>query len=126
MARMGQKPCRCILDHMRLGFVRIGVLAIGLYEDKQYQEALAVLNQCLQINPTNLDCITTKAESLFALGHLRETKSLVEQSLTLAAITELDTAAKEQLRRLLTRVNEGLKNQPPSPPRSSSVRSQPR
>src|SRR5450756_630479 len=25
MARMGQKPCRCILDHMRLGFVRIGV-----------------------------------------------------------------------------------------------------
>src|SRR5450759_5950386 len=25
MARMGQKPCRCILDHMRLGFVRIGI-----------------------------------------------------------------------------------------------------
>src|SRR5450830_475457 len=25
MARMGQKPCRCSLDHMRLGFVRIGV-----------------------------------------------------------------------------------------------------
>ena len=98
----------------------LSVLASGLNGDNQRQEALAVSNRCMQIDPTNLSCSSEKADSLFALGRLQETKSIVEKSLTLAAITEIDAKSKEMLRLLLTRVNAALKHQPPASPKASS------
>lgn len=94
----------------------LGGLATGLNEDNQHQEALAVSNRCLQFEPTNMPCIYEKANSLFSLRRVQETKSFIEKSLTMASITELDDAAKKALRRLLTDVNIALKNQPAAHP----------
>jgi tetratricopeptide (TPR) repeat protein len=79
-------------------------LATGLNGDSQHQEALSVADRCLQINAEDLSCLFEKANALYHLGRLPEAKSLIEKSLALAAITEVDAAAKQALQNLLTRV----------------------
>jgi S1-C subfamily serine protease len=61
-----------------------------------------------------------KSTISFALGQLQETKSVIEHSLRLPAITEGDALSKEMLRLILPRVNAALKNHPPISPRTSS------
>jgi hypothetical protein len=83
-------------------------LAIGLNSDNQYQEALGVVDRCLQINAAHLECLFLKSDALFHLGHLVEAKSLIKTSLVVGAISEVDAAAKRALQNLLTQVNMAL------------------
>ena len=83
-------------------------LAIGLNNDNQYQEALGVVDRCLQINAAHLLCLALKADALFHLGHIVEAKSLIKRSLAVGAISEVDAAAKQALKNLFTQVNMAL------------------
>jgi ATP-dependent protease ClpP protease subunit len=76
-------------------------LAIGLNSDNQYQEALGVVDRCLQINAAHLECLFLKSDALSHLGHLVEAKSLIKKSLAVGAI-------KRALQNLLTQVNMAL------------------
>lgn len=80
-------------------------LAAGLNLDNQAGEALPVANRCLQVRPEDISCRAEKANALYLLGRLSEAKSLIERSLSLPAITELDAASKRLLQGLLNQVN---------------------
>jgi hypothetical protein len=84
--------------------LHLGGLATGLNSDNQHQEAVAVANRCSQINPTDLSCLYEKANALLYLGHLTEARAIIENALTLGAITDLDAAVKPKLRELLAQV----------------------
>jgi tetratricopeptide (TPR) repeat protein len=83
-------------------------LAIALNEDGQYQEAVAVANRCLQVNPADLGCYFAKADGLQKRGQLQEAKAIIEKALTIGAITEVDASAKKALRALLPQINEAI------------------
>jgi clan AA aspartic protease (TIGR02281 family) len=83
----------------------LAVLASALIDDKQNQDALGVANRCLQTNAVMLACLSEKANALFYLGRLSEAKSVIERSLTLGAITEIDAGAKRSLQNLLSQIN---------------------
>jgi hypothetical protein len=86
-------------------------LASSLNYDQQRVEALGVANRCLQINATELPCLLQKAIALYSLGRSVEAKPLIEKSLTIGAVTEIDAAAQKNLRELLADVNTALKSQ---------------
>jgi hypothetical protein len=90
----------------------LGSLAAGLNGDNQQQEALGVANRCLQINAADLSCLYEKANALSYLGRLQEAKGVIEKSLTLGAITEVDAAVKPRLRELLAQVNAAITQTP--------------
>jgi clan AA aspartic protease (TIGR02281 family) len=86
--------------------VHLGSLATALNNDSQHQEAFGVANQCLQINSADLSCLLEKANALYSLARVSEAKSIIEGSLTLGAITQIDAAAKDRLRNLLSQINK--------------------
>jgi Flp pilus assembly protein TadD len=79
---------------------QLGGLASALNHDNQHEEALAVANRCLEIDARNFGCIYEKAAALESLGRVSEAESVVERSLSLPAITELDVTNKEALKKL--------------------------
>jgi tetratricopeptide (TPR) repeat protein len=85
--------------------LELAILARALNDDKEHQDALGVANRWLQVNSTELACLFEEADALSSLGRLREAKSVIERSLTLGAITEIDAAAKRYLQNLLLQVN---------------------
>jgi hypothetical protein len=93
--------------------LELGTLASALNEDKQHQDAPGVANRCLQVNSTELACLFAKADALTSLGRLREAKSVIERSLTLGAITEIDAIVKGNLQNLLLQINAALNERPP-------------
>jgi clan AA aspartic protease (TIGR02281 family) len=82
----------------------LGTLALALNHDNQHGEALGVANRCLEIKAGAFDCIFEKATALTDLGRVSEAKSVVERSLSLPAITELDVQGKEVLQALRSRL----------------------
>jgi clan AA aspartic protease (TIGR02281 family) len=82
--------------------IELGMLALFLNDAKENQDALGVANRCLQINAEELVCLCQKADALFHLGRLSEAKSIIERSLKLGAITEIDASAKRGLQNLLS------------------------
>lgn len=89
----------------------LGTLASGLTGDRQYEEALSVAHQCVQIS-IDLSCLFEKANALNYLGRLPEAKSIIEGSLSLGAITVVDAAAKGALRNLLVQINAAADSRP--------------
>jgi hypothetical protein len=83
--------------------LHLGSLALALNNDRQYQA-----NRCLQINAAELRCLSEKANALYYLGRLREAKSVIDGSLTLGAITEIDAGARRNLQELLPQVTAAL------------------
>jgi clan AA aspartic protease (TIGR02281 family) len=78
----------------------LGDLARVLNQDDQHQEAMGVANRCLEINRNDLPCLFQKATALFYLGRASEAKPIVEMSLSLGAITDLDVIVKRKLQQL--------------------------
>ena len=78
----------------------LGSLATALNGDNQRMKALNMANFCLRFNGNDLTCLLEKAEALYHLGRAPEAKAVVEMSLSLGAITDLDAAAKQALQRL--------------------------
>jgi tetratricopeptide (TPR) repeat protein len=94
--------------------LHLGALASALNNDGQHQEALGVANRCLQSNSAELPCLFEKANALKSLGSIREAKLVIESSLVLGAITEIDASAKRNLQDLLRQVNAALNADRPS------------
>jgi ATP-dependent protease ClpP protease subunit len=94
--------------------LHLGTLAFGLNNDGQYQEALGIADRCLQIRATDLPCLTEKANALNYLGRLSEAKTIIQRSLSLGAITELDVGYKRHLQDLLAQVNNDLNSRSPA------------
>ena len=89
-------------------------LAGDLNGDDQHQEALSIANRCLQINAVELSCLFEKASALNYLGRLSEAKAVIEKSLTLGAITEIDVGWKNNLQQLLLQVGTALNERAPA------------
>jgi ATP-dependent protease ClpP protease subunit/predicted ester cyclase len=86
----------------------LNTLASSLDGDGQPQEALGVANQCLQINPAYLACLSQKASALYSLGSFQDAKIVIEGSLAFGAITEFDVLAQKKLRKLSESINAAL------------------
>jgi hypothetical protein len=83
----------------------LDTLASNLDNDGQHEEALGVANRCLQIDPAHLACLSRKASALYSLGRFQDAKSIIEHSLALGAVTELDVLAQKTLRKLRASIN---------------------
>jgi ATP-dependent protease ClpP protease subunit len=68
----------------------------------------------LQINALELSCLFEKASALSCLGRLPEAKAVIEKSLTLGAITEIDVGWKKNLQQLLLQVGTALNGRAPT------------
>jgi S1-C subfamily serine protease len=90
-------------------------LNAGLLGTHQHSEALAVANQCLQINSANFGCTFDKAIALFYLKRPQEAKEAVERGLRYPAITEVDVKLKKILTSLRGEIDHLLQNQPTQP-----------
>jgi hypothetical protein len=110
LERQGLSYCK---DHMQADdyLSHLYSLASILNYDQQREEALGVANRCLQISATDLPCVLQKAIALYSLGRSSAAKPLIEKSLTIGAVTELDAAAQKNLRELLADVNTVLKSE---------------
>jgi hypothetical protein len=75
-------------------------LILSLIYDKQYEEALDAENRCLEINAQEIFCLAHKAYTLVFLRRFSEAALIVNQALPLSAVTEVDTYAKQDLRKL--------------------------
>jgi clan AA aspartic protease (TIGR02281 family) len=98
----------------------LGLLAEALNLDSQHQEALGVANNCLRISSRDLPCLLEKANALYHLGRLPEAKSVIEMSLSLGAITDIDVVVKKQLQQLLS-IMPTRGNAVPSPQPSNQI-----
>lgn len=90
----------------------LDLLASGLEDDGQHQDALAIANRCLQIDAAYLPCFYRKASALNSLMRFREAKSAIDKSSAIAAITQLDVAIQRKLRKLSVSVNAALNSKP--------------
>src|SRR5215469_12811907 len=88
--------------------LHLAALASALNTSAQYEDAFGVAERCLRMDPAGLSCLFEKANALYRLGRLREAKSVIESSLRLGAITEIDASEKRNLRNLLLQVNAAL------------------
>jgi clan AA aspartic protease (TIGR02281 family) len=92
--------CQADIRRMNDYAMHLGTLAGALNGDNQPQEALGVANSCLRTNDNDLRCLAEKTDALYHLGRVAEAKSVVEMSLSIGAITELDVAVKRKLQLL--------------------------